>query len=95
MLQLFRGIYTGLEASADNIDACINEGLETIEMFEQCFHAFKMGKVSTNDCSLSFRYVTFIRIAKNYCRGVVDEWICHRTVDHKVRGSSPITALHC
>ncbi|XP_003725880.3 uncharacterized protein LOC100889957 [Strongylocentrotus purpuratus] len=45
MLQLFRGIYTGLEASTDNIDACINEGLETIEMFEECFHAFKMGKV--------------------------------------------------
>ena len=27
------------------------------------------------------------------CRGVVVEWICHRTVDHKVRGSSPTAAL--
>ncbi|XP_030839363.1 uncharacterized protein LOC115923177 [Strongylocentrotus purpuratus] len=45
MLQLFRGIYTGLEASTDNIDACINEGLQTIQMFEECFNEFKMGKV--------------------------------------------------
>ena len=27
------------------------------------------------------------------CRGVVVERICHRTVDHKVRGSSPAAAL--
>ena len=26
-------------------------------------------------------------------RGVVVEWICHRTVDHKVSGSSPAAAL--
>ena len=26
-------------------------------------------------------------------RGVVVKWICHRTVDHKVRGSSPVAAL--
>ena len=27
------------------------------------------------------------------CRGVVVEWIRRRTVDHKVRGSSPAAAL--
>eukprot|EP00057_Strongylocentrotus_purpuratus_P002166 XP_003723969.2 PREDICTED: uncharacterized protein LOC100888589 [Strongylocentrotus purpuratus] len=44
-MQLYRGIYTGLDVPTDNIDACINETLETVQTFEECFHAFKMGKV--------------------------------------------------
>ena len=47
-MQLYRGIYTGLGVPTDNIAACINETLETVQTFEECFHAFKMGKVITN-----------------------------------------------
>ena len=48
-------------------------------------------KVTTDRCPITKFIKRFIII--HYNIGVVDEWICHRTVDHKVRGSSPTAAL--
>ena len=45
VLQLFRGIFTGLEVSEAQVEACVDEAATTVEKFEQSFQAFKQKNV--------------------------------------------------
>eukprot|EP00057_Strongylocentrotus_purpuratus_P021083 XP_011675557.1 PREDICTED: uncharacterized protein LOC105443722 [Strongylocentrotus purpuratus] len=85
MLQLFRGIYTGLEAHTDNIAACMDKNQTNIRMFKKCFYAFKKGQISQGlrllgkalkDVHLTLKKCNLFSIAKKLLGYITDLLHC-------------------
>ncbi|XP_041484120.1 uncharacterized protein LOC121430788 [Lytechinus variegatus] len=85
LMQLFRGIYIGLEIGPDHFRECVEETLHTVQMFRDAFIAFNLGEVyqglqllgtALEDIAQSLTKCNELRIAQKLLEYIKDLLSC-------------------